>query len=158
RYFTRQAIRERMFLERASLLQFRHGRYSEALLRRDEESIANLYRSNGFRDVAVTHRIQDDFHGTTGNIAVFLTIAEGSQYFVDALRVEGVAHFQLPELLGQLSSAEGQPFSEFNVAVDRDTILARYFEAGFPNATFEWSSTPAAAQPNRVNLRFVVHE
>ena len=51
KYFRTQAIRERMFLMRASLLQFRHGRYSEALLRRDEQSIASLYQSNGFRDV-----------------------------------------------------------------------------------------------------------
>ena len=35
-------------------------------------------------------------------------------------------------LLSKLSSAEGQPFSEFNVAVDRDTILAEYFDNGFP--------------------------
>ena len=58
---------------------------------------------------------------------------------------------------GSLSSCDGQPFSEFNVAVDRDTILAQYFDKGFPNATFEWSSKPAA-EPNRVDLRFAIHE
>ena len=60
-------------------------------------------------------------------------------------------------LLAKLSSAEGQPFSEFNVAVDRDTILAQYFDNGFPHATFEWSSKPAA-EPHRVDLLFMVHE
>ena len=50
-----------------------------------------------------------------------------------------------------MTSTEGQPFSEFNVAVDRDSILARYFESGFPKVTFEWSSKPAA-DPHRVDL------
>ena len=51
-------------------------------------------------------------------------------------------------MLDALSSVAGQPFSEYNVAVDRDTILAQYFESGFASATFEWSSKPAArAQP-----------
>ena len=51
-------------------------------------------------------------------------------------------------ILSKLASSEGQPFSEFNVAVDRDTILAQYFDNGFPRSTFEWSSKPAA-EPNR---------
>ncbi|HEY1492977.1 MAG TPA: BamA/TamA family outer membrane protein, partial [Candidatus Solibacter sp.] len=46
---------------------------------------------------------------------------------------------------------------EFNVAVDRDTILAQYFDNGFPRATFEWSSKPAAA-PHRIDLVFTIHE
>ena len=37
--------------DRVTFLQFPHGRYSENLVRRDEESIRNLYQSNGFRDV-----------------------------------------------------------------------------------------------------------
>ena len=43
------------------------------------------------------------------------------------------------------------------MAVDRDTILAQYFENGFPNATFEWNSTPAASR-NQIDLRYVVRE
>jgi outer membrane protein assembly complex protein YaeT len=157
RYFSIAAIRERMFLQRASFLQFPHGRYSEALLRRDMDSITNLYQSNGFRDVKVTTRSQDNYRGKSGDLAVFLDIQEGPQYFVNSLAVEGVEHLNKAELLATLSSAEGQPFSEFNVAVDRDTILARYFENGFPNATFTWSSQPAV-QPHRMDLKFVIVE
>jgi len=42
--------------------------------------------------------------------------------------------------------------------VDRDAILARYFEGGFPKATFEWSSKPAAEDPHRVDLVFRITE
>ena len=71
--------------------------------------------------------------------------------------MEGIERLSRDQILPLLSSVAGQPFSEFNVAVDRDTILAQYFEKGFPRATFEWNST-AAAEPNRVDLHYVVHE
>ena len=47
-YFNTETIRERMYLQPATLLQFPHGRYSENLLSRDENSIRSLYQSNGF--------------------------------------------------------------------------------------------------------------
>jgi outer membrane protein assembly complex protein YaeT len=157
RYFSTSAIRERMFLQKAAFLQFPHGRYSEALLRRDVDAITNLYQSNGFRDVKVTTRSQDDYRGKIGDLAVLLDIEEGPQYFVSSLTVDGIDRLNKAEILASLSSNEGQPFSEFNVAVDRDTILARYFENGFPNATFAWSSQPAT-QPHRMDLKFVIVE
>ncbi|MBZ5725080.1 MAG: BamA/TamA family outer membrane protein [Acidobacteriia bacterium] len=157
RYFQTEMLRERMYLQPASFLQFPHGRYSENLLRNDEESIVNLYQSNGFRDVKVTHRVQDDYLGKTDNIAVYLTVEEGPQYFVNDLQIDGIEKLDKAGILAKLSSVADQPFSEYNVAVDRDTILAQYFEKGFPNATFQWSFKPDA-QPNRVDLHFVVNE
>jgi outer membrane protein assembly complex protein YaeT len=157
RYFDAETIRERMFLQKASFLQFPHGRYSESLLSRDEDSIVNLYQSNGFRDVRVTHRLEDNYHGKAGDMAVALTIDEGPQYFVNSLEVQGIRRLDQAAILSMLNSTEHQPFSEFNVAVDRDTILAQYFDNGFPNATFEWSSKPAG-KPNLVDLSFTVAE
>jgi outer membrane protein assembly complex protein YaeT len=157
RYFKTESIRERLFLQKASVLQYRHGRYSASLLRRDEESIANLYRSNGFRDVTVTSRAEDDYKGKPGDIAVFITIDEGPQYFVAELDVQGITRLNRADILSSLSSSAGQPFSEYNVAVDHDVILNAYFSNGFPNATFQWSFTPAA-QPHQVVLKYVVKE
>ena len=156
-YFNSAAIRERMFLQPARFLQFPHGRYSAGLLAQDEDSIKGLYQTNGFRDVAVTHQIEDDYRGKPGDIAITLTIAEGPQYFVNHLDVAGIEKLNKESILAKLSSVSGQPFSDFNVAVDRDTILAQYFQNGFPNATFEWSSTPAA-EPHRVDLHYTVSE
>jgi outer membrane protein assembly complex protein YaeT len=155
RYFSDEQLRERMFLRPAYFLEFPHGRYSENLLRRDEDSIANLYRANGFSDVKVSHRVADNFGGRVGQIAVFLEIEEGRQQFIRSLRVEGIESLDKAKILAALSSVEGQPFSEYNVAVDRDTILDRYFEAGFAGATFEWSSLPEGSS---VDLVYTVHE
>jgi len=157
KYFRTDAIRERMFLMRASLLQFRRGRYSGALLRRDEQSIANLYQSNGFRDVAVTHKLTDGYQGKPDQLAVFISIQEGPQYFIHNLDMQGAAKLDKAQLLSQLSSVEGQPFSEYNVAIDRDGILQQYSTRGFPNATFEWSSKPAP-EAHQIDLTYVIHE
>ncbi len=156
-YFRTADLRERMMLRTAKFLEFPHGLYSESMLEDDETSIASLYQSNGFRDVKVTHRMADDYLGKKGDLAVFLQVEEGPQYFVQNLELEGVTKVNQSDLLGILSAAPGQPFSEFNVALDRDAVLARYFESGFPDATFEWSFTPAS-EPGRVNLRYAVHE
>ena len=156
-YFTQDAIRERMFLQARKRLEFPHGRYSENLLRRDEETISSLYQSNGFRDVKVTHRVEDNFRGKASDLAVFLNIDEGPQYFIAHLQVDGIEHLDRAALAARLSSMAGQPFSEFNVAVDRDAILAQYSAKGFANATFEWSSTPAA-EPHQLDLHYEIQE
>ncbi len=157
KYFRTEAIRERMFLMRASLLQFRRGRYSGSLLRRDEQSIVSLYQSNGFRDVAVTHKIMDGYGGKPDNLAVFLQIEEGPQYFIHSLTIQGIEKLDRAQLVAQFSSDEGQPFSEYNVAVDRDVVLGQYSTRGFPNVTFEWSSKPAS-EPHQVDLTYVIRE
>jgi outer membrane protein assembly complex protein YaeT len=157
RYFTSDAIRERMLVRTASFLRFPRGRFSRNLLRRDEETIANLYQSNGFRDVKVTHQIEDNYQGIASDLAVSLRIEEGPQILVASLTVEGIERLDKQEILSKLGSVVHQPFSEFTVAVDRDTILAQYFQSGFPNAMFEWSSKPAA-EPNQVDLRYTIRE
>ena len=155
-YFKAEDIRERLFLETKSL-QFRHGRFSEAFVRRDQETITNLYRSNGFRDVAVTHVTQDDYQGREGDIGVIIHIEEGAQWLVSDLAVTGYKKLDLKSVLATLSSSTQQPYSDVNVASDRDAILAYYFENGFPNATFEWSFTPGPAE-HTVNLKYRVAE
>jgi outer membrane protein insertion porin family len=156
KYFDTPTIRERMYLIPASW-QFRQGRYSESYRRRDEEAIMDLYRENGFRDVKVTSSTVDDYQGKIGQIEVNIKIDEGPQWLISNLEVEGIQQLDKKAIVASLSSSPGQPYSELNVALDRDNILTNYFNEGFPNATFEWSSTPAAA-PNRVDLRFVITE
>ncbi len=155
-YFSTSVMRERMLMTPRSW-QMRHGRYSEALRRRDEESIAEVYTQNGFRDVQVTSKVVDDYQGRVGDLAVFILINEGAQWFVSKLQVVGIQQLDAKTILSTLSSIEGEPFSEFSVAEDRDTILAAYYTSGFPNANFAWSVAPGL-QPHHVELRFVITE
>ena len=96
-------------------------------------------------------------HDRARVISVVFTINEGPQWLVSKLDLTGYEQLDASTLLPSLSSSVGQPFSEFNVAADRDTILAFYFTNGFPNATFEWSSQPGA-QPDQYELHFSLHE
>src|SRR5947207_4119275 len=88
-YFDRQTIRERMYVDPASL-QFRRGRYSGSYLRRDEEAITNLYQENGFRDVKVVSDVQDKYQGKADQIAVVVHIDEGPQWQISNLDVKGI--------------------------------------------------------------------
>ncbi len=155
-YFRLKTLRERMFLETKSI-QFRRGRFSNAFLRRDKESISNLYRSNGFRDASLTSEVSDDYKGKKGDLAVSIRIDEGKQWIVSRLNVSGYQKLDLHRILTTLNSSENQPFSEFNIAADREQILNFYFENGFPNAQFSWTSTPGPAS-NIVNLSYAIKE
>ncbi|MDQ1472294.1 MAG: outer membrane protein insertion porin family [Bryobacterales bacterium] len=156
KYFNQKTLRERMYLIPSSF-EFRRGRYSEASRRRDEGSIADLYRSNGFRDVKVQSRTEDDYKGKTGDFAVFFTITEGMQYTVSLLKFEGVEKLDLSKTLQSVSSQAGQVFSEFNIASDRETIMQQYGANGFANATFAWDSK-IDAETHLVELTFTIHE
>ncbi len=153
KYFDFATLRERMYLTPATLLRFRHGRFSKAYLTRDMNTLRDLYRSNGFQDVEVTSREIDDYGGKKFDIAVFLDVQEGPQWFVSSLRIDGIAKKEEDYLRSILHSTEGQPYSELNVANDRDNALDFFYNNGFPKAKFEFVATPAA-QPNRMDLVF----
>ena len=156
RYFDADTLRERMYLQTASWLRRRYGLYSERLLQQDEDSIADLYRANGFRDVMVMHPpIQDNYGGEPGNLAVEIQVDEGPQWLVNQLTIEGVSAEDEAYLRSIVRSNQGQPYSEANIASDRDTILGYYYNNGYPDTQFESSQDPAPA-PNRVNLRYRV--
>ncbi|HVW84698.1 MAG TPA: BamA/TamA family outer membrane protein, partial [Bryobacteraceae bacterium] len=156
KYFDTATIRERLFLSPKSF-ELRRGRYSESLRRRDEGAIADLYEANGFRDVKVESRVEDDYKGRKGDEAVFFTIVEGPQYRVEHLYVNGVKKLDLSKTLISLSSQDGQVFSEFNIATDRETIIQQYGNNGFANATFEWDAKPGVA-PHTIQLTFTINE
>ena len=155
KYFTTATLRERMYLKAASFLRFPQGRYGREYRDRDINAILDLYRANGFRDVQVTSRQIDDYDGKKDQIAVFIDITEGPQRFVSKLKFSGVSPDDEKQLRRVLHSAEGQPYSEMNVASDRDTILQYYYDNGYPEAAFAFTSKPGD-EPNRVELEFLV--
>lgn len=155
RFFDAATLRERLYIAPASFPRFRFGRYSQKLLERDLEAIRELYRANGFREMEVTAATVDDYKGKTGQILVTFSIKEGPHWFVTKLEIEGAPPEDLPHLRSVLQSTGGEPFSEVNVAADRDTILGYYYNNGYPNATFDWTQTPDVA-PNHVSLRYVI--
>jgi len=156
KYFDADTIRERMFMEPASL-RLRHGRYSEAFRRKDEENIENLYRANGFRDVKVTSVVDREYNRKPGDVAVTVTIQEGTQWVVDHLDINGIANVDVKDLRASLASLQGQPFSEVKIATDREYLLTYYYSHGFPAAQFN-ATWKVDGVPHHVDMVYTVTE
>ena len=140
RYFRSEEFLPNMQVQARSLL-LRHGRYSEALLRSDVRDIENKYKANGFAEVKVNTQVEDDYQGNN-QIAVFLHVDEGPQTLVGKFEIIG-NHSESADSFPTLNTQSGQPFSDSNVAQDRDIVLNYYFNQGFPNASFQATATPA---------------
>jgi outer membrane protein insertion porin family len=155
RYFDSATVRERLLMTPARFPRYPQGRFSPGLLQQDTNTILDLYRSNGFRDAQVVSSRNDDYKGKPGQFSVVLEIKEGPQWIVHGLEIEGVLPADDGYLRSVLRSMPGQPYSEANIAADRDAILNYYFNNGYQNATFDWtrSAGPLATQ---VDLHFVV--
>ena len=134
-----------------------HGRYSEALLKADVATLEGLYRSNGFRQVQIKTEVDDNYEGTPNKLAVHINIEEGERTEVGQVRVVGNQKIKSSDL-PELSVQSGQPYSEQDLANDRDRILNYYFNNGFPNASLEIASAPSASDPNRVDVIYTIKE
>ncbi len=157
RYFDEKTIRERLAVTPATFLRYRRGRFSQKMLEKDIESIRDLYRSNGFPEAEVLPTVVSGYKGKESDISVTLDIAEGRQWFVQKLEIEGVPDEDRTALLSELSSIEGQPYSPSNIFADRDTVLGYYFNRGYPDAAFEWNAGAFDPdEPNRMHIRFIV--
>ena len=153
-FFDEPTLRERVAIQPSSL-QFRRGRFSQSLLDRDVNAIERLYRTNGFRDVRVSERLEHAYGGDPNHMAVILEIDEGTPTFVEELSVEGMDNF--PGETFRFSAEAGQPFSEITVATDRDLLLAEYYDGGYHDATFDWAVQPGSDERS-VKLEYSIHE
>jgi len=158
RFFSDDLIRSRMQDQSAGRL-FSHGRYSEVLLEEDVRGIQNLYRASGYRQAEVTSKLVEKYQGEPSQLAIEIVVKEGPQTRVAWVRIEG--SYTLPqEQLPEISTAEEQGFDESSLADDRDTILGKYFDNGFPNATVDvaYVSVPSPDNLPRVGVTFTIHE
>ncbi len=156
-YFDNALIRERMAIQPTSLLM-QHGRYSQELLNSDLQNIRDLYLANGFEHAEVTAEVKDDYQGQKGRMAVFVHVKEGPQTLVSAFNIEGEQVISEDELRPLLTILEGQPYSEANVATDRDSILNYYFNRGFPDVVFTSSARQVPGDPTKENVTYTIEE
>jgi outer membrane protein insertion porin family len=157
KYFLTERIRSRMQVRPAERFASR-GRYSQGLLSGDIHGIEDLYRANGFQQIKITGNVVDDYEGRENDLALDILVDEGPQTLVGAFHMKGTQAFSEEQLVAHINTAAGQPFSEFNIAQDRDNLLNYYFNRGFPRATFEASAKPMPGEPNRMDVTFKIHE
>jgi outer membrane protein insertion porin family len=155
-YFDEAQLRALMSVQPAGRI-LSHGMFNQRLLNADVSGIENLYRANGFSQVKVTSEVTDNYAGRDNQLAVILHVAEGQQVVVGEFRIIGNAIIQESQL-GPLNENVREPFSESRIADDRDLILNKYFNNGFPDATFEASAQPVLGQPNAMDVTYTIHE
>jgi len=134
-----------------------HGRYSEALLKSDVATLEGLYRSSGFRQVQITTKVDDNYRGAENRLAVHIHIDEGARTIVGEVHVVGTQQVAV-SVLPELSTQPGQPYSEQDLANDRERILSYYFDHGFPNATLDITTKPSPDKPNREDVTYTIQE
>ena len=154
--FTLEQIRSRMQSQPAGKF-LSYGRYSQALLSSDVRNIiADPYHANGFLDVKITPKVEDNYEGNTHELALTLQIDEGPQTMVGKLEIVGNGTV-LTNPFPDLNIAQGQGFAYSKINEDREIVLNYYFNNGFPDATFEASAKPSASNPQLMDVVYTVH-
>jgi outer membrane protein insertion porin family len=146
RYFNTDLLRGRLQIYGKGFAT--RGRFSRRLVESDRDSLLTLYQSNGFLEAKVDAQTLDNYQGVEGQLFVRFVIQEGKQSRVASLSIEGNHAFKEDELLPYVASTPGQPYSDYNVATDRDNILALYYNEGFPAARFTATAVPITPDPN----------
>jgi outer membrane protein assembly complex protein YaeT len=157
KYFLTERLRARMQVHPAARFESR-GRYSQGLLSGDLRGLEDLYRANGFQQIKITSTVVDDYDGHENDLGLTISVDEGPQTLVGAFHMEGNQAFPESRLANFINTAAGQPFSEFNIAQDRDNLLNYYFNHGFPRASFEAAAKPMPGESNRMDVTFKIHE
>lgn len=156
RSFTQEQIRSRMQIQPAGRF-LSYGRYSQSILSADVRNIvSNPYHANGFLDVKVTPKVEDNYGGNKRELGITLQIEEGAQTVVGNLQTVG-NEVALNNPFPDLNIAPGQAFGYSKINEDREIVLNYYFNNGFPDATFEASAKRSQDDPNRRDVTYTIH-
>jgi outer membrane protein insertion porin family len=155
KYFPRKIVRAALDIQPAG--NFSHGRYSGLLLKNDVANLQALYVSNGFRQAKIQTKVDDNYRGVGDHLAVHIQIDEGPQTLNGAVRIAGNKKIDAGAFT-ELKTAEGQPYSEQNLATDRESILNYYFNHGFSHATLDIDTKPSPGRPEREDVTYSITE
>ncbi len=153
RYFSENALRHQVVIQTAHFLS--HGKFNNTSLGQSVTNLTGFYQNAGFENVRIHATVKD----VEPKIYVTFHIQEGPQRIVNALTVTGLRTQTLAILEpGGLRLREGQPFSPADVTLDRKRIVASYLNLGYPNVSFQATSSSVPKEPHRVNIKYIVDE
>jgi outer membrane protein assembly complex protein YaeT len=154
-YFDSKLLTGRLQIQAASFAN--RGRYSQRMANDDGDSIRDLYIANGFLQAQVGVEVKNNYSGKNGDLFVQFHVLEGQQTLVGGLKIDGNHALSDEQISAVVGSTQGEPFSDANIASDRNNVLALYFNDGYPEARFEDQQSPAG-EPNRINLVYHITE
>ena len=163
KYFSSDLLEESLRVKKGDLYQ-RSGRYSVQLVNADADTIASIYRANGFTHVKVTPSVKDIDKARDGRalkipqINVTFNIVEGAQQKFGDVNLAGVDPARSAAVHHLLSAQTGQPFSLITLSEDRDAVLSYYVTNGFDHARIEIQQHLRDADPTRTDVTLNVDE
>jgi outer membrane protein insertion porin family len=163
KYFSTDVLKERLQVQKADAY-LRSGRYSAALVKADENSIAGIYRANGFDAVKVTSSVKDvdPPNGAKARskalIGVAFKVNEGMQQKFGPVELAGVDAARDKDVRALLNAEKGQPFSLITLSGDRDAVLGYYVSHGFDQARVEIRQVVEATDANSTDVTLNVTE
>ena len=96
-------------------------------------------------------KVDDNYEGAQNRLAVHIHVDEGPRTEVGAVHIVGNEKVKTSEL-PELTTETGQPYSEQELANDRERILSYYFDHGFPNASRYHHLATTSTQSRRRHL------
>lgn len=135
---------------------FSRGKLNAQLVVKSADNLKKFYRNAGYEDVKVKPSIVDH----EPDIDVAFQVTEGPQTIVDNVQFEGNHLFSDASLDPPSGPGVvvGQPYSLARVNVDRDQILARYFDQGYLNARLTSTINRHADNPHHVDVIYHIKE
>ncbi|MDD9950940.1 MAG: BamA/TamA family outer membrane protein [Zetaproteobacteria bacterium] len=97
------------------------------------ERVKRLYRENGFLDMKVAS-IRYSKKASLGTVECFVLIQEGMQRKFQGHYISGLKYFERLDIQKHLPLAQGNPLDLAAVLEYKNTILAKYQDAGFLQA------------------------
>jgi outer membrane protein insertion porin family len=150
--------------ELQQLLQLKPGEpFVQATLDTAAAGIRNVYRARGFTRATVQATAAQLPSGDASRAAedqrveIDVTIGEGPRTLVGDVGFDGNSVFTEGELRAMLMMKPGAPFSEVEVASDRDRIDLEYRNRGYENVAVE-PEAMLANDDTRANIRFAISE
>lgn len=153
RHFSRKELQNHVSVQEAHF--FRHGKYSEKLVRASAKNLTDTYKAAGYSQASVV----PDVMRKGGNVEITFQVDEGPLTTVRNLTIQGNSTLAEEQFAPHgLNLGAGKPYSQELVLKDRSLIVARYLTAGYLNAGFRASSKAVPGEPNQVDVTYQINE
>ena len=126
-------------------------------------ALRERYRGRGFTratvqpEIATLPRPAGSSPGTDRHVEVTLAVNEGPRTLVGAIFIQGNTVLSEGQLRAVISASPGEPYSEVQVAQDRDRIQLEYLNRGYESAVVDPHVTLVEGE-TRAELRFAISE
>ncbi|SCY76458.1 outer membrane protein assembly factor BamA [Desulfoluna spongiiphila] len=121
---------------------FSAGEFVPEVLEEDISAIQSLYLSKGYLDTAVDHTVTFREDPETGQklTDIALVINEGMQTRVTAVAFNGLDALTPEEARAAIALKEGEPFREYMIKSDENTLSEEISEQGYPHIAVKGSA------------------